>query len=553
MTMQALVNDSNHGTFYPTPPALCDKMLEGIDFLLVESILEPSAGKGDLAQKVFEHWRRDNFRKVGRDAPIGKCNMDCIEIDPDLRHILRGRGLRVVHDDFLTYDTYKRYSLVVMNPPFDRGADHLMKAIELQERHGGGIVCLLNAETLRNPHSYKRQRLARLLEEHGAAITFLEGAFLQAERRTDVEIALVKLTIPAVEKESVILSGLRAWEGRRQEQPEVTDTLARTNYIDAILERFQLEAEAGTRMIEEYQALRPYIMRSVTTQHSLPILELHIGTQSQEEDATVNGYLELLRKRYWEALFEHPEFCKKVTTNVLTDLRAQVEELRHFDFTHYNILTIQQQMNERLIQGVEQTILALFEDWTYKYHYGDGTKNRQYFDGWRTNEAYKVGKRVIFPLWAWSQWNGYYPNSYDVVQRIADIEKTFDYLEGTVAERTDIEAIFKAARENSESRKIPLKYFTVTFYKKGTCHVEFTNLDVLHKFNLFGCQRKGWLPPAYGKRRYQDMDAAEQAVVDSFEGQESYRRVMERADYFLVEPRLLELEMGGASGAPGEA
>ena len=34
--------------FYPTPEWLVDKMLDKVDFSDVTSILEPSAGKGDI-------------------------------------------------------------------------------------------------------------------------------------------------------------------------------------------------------------------------------------------------------------------------------------------------------------------------------------------------------------------------------------------------------------------------------------------------------------------------------------------------------------------------
>ena len=33
---------------YPTPRALAEKLLDGIDFDAVQTVLEPSAGKGDL-------------------------------------------------------------------------------------------------------------------------------------------------------------------------------------------------------------------------------------------------------------------------------------------------------------------------------------------------------------------------------------------------------------------------------------------------------------------------------------------------------------------------
>ena len=75
---------------------------------------------------------------------------------------------------------------------------------------------------------------------------------------------------------------------------------------------------------------------------------------------------------------------------------------------------------------------------------------------------------------------------------------------------------------------LQFRYFKATFYKKGTCHIEFTNEDVLKSFNLFASQKKGWLPPSYGKKSYRDMSAADKKVVDSFEGEASYTDTLSR-------------------------
>lgn len=100
--------------------------------------------------------------------------------------------------------------------------------------------------------------------------------------------------------------------------------------------------------------------------------------------------------------------------------------------------------------------------------------------------------------------------------------------------RYDLHSQLRWARALEISRKIHCTYFDVTFYKKGTCHIEFTDLDALEKFNLFAAKNKNWLPPCYGKKAYQDMTKEEQAVVDSFQGKERYAYVMQHADYFLA-------------------
>ena len=134
--------------FYPTPKNLVDQMLELVDWDRVQFALEPSAGKGDIAQGIRE-------RMKVKQKPL---QLDCVEIDSDLRAVLRQRGFTVVENDFLEWDAQTRYDLIVMNPPFKDGDRHLLHALDLM-KHGGQIVCLLNASTLERTGSPVRQDL----------------------------------------------------------------------------------------------------------------------------------------------------------------------------------------------------------------------------------------------------------------------------------------------------------------------------------------------------------------------------------------------------------
>ena len=135
---------------------------------------------------------------------------------------------------------------------------------------------------------------------------------------------------------------------------------------------------------------------------------------------------------------------------------------------------------------------------------------------------------------AWGRCNGSYdPASYEIIEKLADIEKALDYLSGSSGNERGIRETLHEAKKIGQTKKIPLKYFTVTFYKKGTCHIEFTDLELLKKLNIFGSQQKGWLPPAYGKKSYFDMDEEEKKVIDEFEGVESYVETMTNSDYYL--------------------
>ena len=113
----------------------------------------------------------------------------------------------------------------------------------------------------------------------------------------------------------------------------------------------------------------------------------------------------------------------------------------------------------------------------------------------------------------------------------------FNYLDGGLTdEAMSLTARLKLAEQSQTSRKIPLKYFYATFYKKGTCHLEFRDMDLLAKFNIFAARLKKWLPPSFDRKRYKDLDQEEKAVVDSFMGsEEAYEKVIDRSDYFLAD------------------
>ena len=170
-----------------------------------------------------------------------------------------------------------------------------------------------------------------------------------------------------------------------------------------------------------------------------------------------------------------------------------------------------------------QSYAGLFDELSYQYSFNsEFGKNIHYYNGWKTNKCWIINKKVILPFY--DAWNfmGRYDPVYKVAQKLSDIEKALDYLNGSVSDEEGLRERLKVAEKANQTRKIPLRYFTVTFYKRGTCHIEFTNLELLKKLNIFGSQKKGWLPPSYGKKTYKAMSQEEQDVVDSFEGKASY-------------------------------
>ena len=172
-----------NSSFYPTPPEVAKKMLAKVSKLYERSILEPSAGKGDLADAA-----------VGRlDRYYNRCRerVHCIEIEPELQAAIRGKGYPLVGTDFLTFWPDEKYDLILMNPPFANSEAHLLHAWEILDH--GDIVCLLNEQTLLSPCTANRKLLATVIEAHGEVEhlgrCFAEDAF----RKTQVRVSLVHL------------------------------------------------------------------------------------------------------------------------------------------------------------------------------------------------------------------------------------------------------------------------------------------------------------------------------------------------------------------------
>lgn len=528
--------------FYPTPKNLIDKMLCDLDFSVIKSILEPSAGKGDIVEALK---KKEEIRSYGRIKY--QFDIDCIEADQNLQHILKGKNFRVVYNDFLTYSTMKEYDLIIMNPPFSNGCKHLLKALEMQQRNGGAVVCLLNAETLKNLCTNDRQDLQRKLTEYNAKIEYIQDAFLDAERKTAVEIALVKVQLPEVQRESFILEGLRKAQEQREIEAEESTKLIDSDFFKAIVKQYQLEVEAGIKLIKEYYAMQPFILsqfgKDEKTGETIQKGGCIISMTCSKNGLSVNEYIKMVRSKYWNALFENKRFIGQLTNNLQRDFYNKVEELSNYDFSLYNIYQLKIDIQKKVVKGIEDTIIDLFDELSYKYSYWDETsKNIHYYNGWKTNQSWIINKKVIIPLRAYNEfWGRYEPSDYKMVNKLQDIEKCFNYLDGGLTEAVDLEESLKFAEEYGETKDIQLKYFTVTFYKKGTCHITFNNEELLKKFNIFGSQHKGWLPPSYGKKSYKDMTTEEKAVVNEFEGEKEYNKVISNKEYYLFDGNNLNL------------
>jgi len=332
--------------FYPTPSHLIAKMLQGLNLKNL-SILEPSAGKGDIADHINRYFNT---------------KADVIEIESELQATLKGKGYNLVFDDFLNFTTHKHYDYIIANFPFSEGEKHLAKALQMIE-NGGTLICLVNAETIRNPYTNLRQIIADRLQ--GATIEYLEDQFIDAERKTGVEVALIKMTVDS-KPSTILLDNLKKsmqYKANEFEPNQIIDG----DFVNALIARFNLECKIGINLIREYESLQPYIMSKLNdNQYNSPILELKV---SGDYDNLINRYVSKLRHKYWALLLANPNFRGRYTSNVQDSLSKKLDDLSGYDFNLFNIKQLEADLNKNIMLGIEQAILKLFEDFSHKYHW----------------------------------------------------------------------------------------------------------------------------------------------------------------------------------------
>ena len=347
------------------------------------------------------------------------------------------------------------------------------------------------------------------------------GANKNARRAARVEVALVSVDIPDREPVSRIRLDLKNETAERlKENPEFA-ALVSSDPITAAIERYNAAAEGVRRIYEEYNGIKSLFSSAGAGKKENPVMAF---TKSY------NDAIRELRGMYWKQLFEMPQLFDAMTYEMQQDYQKRIKELEGYDFSAYNILTVREEISRNLLSSIDHEIIKLFDDWTNLHYNDEYSKNVHYYNGWCTNSAYKINRKVIFRCNAFDTYDGRFCPRYNATGHVAQIERVLHFLDtnGKPYNGDELRAVLDAAEKSGQTQKIQLHYFTATFYKKGTCHIEFTNTDVLKSFNLYAGQRKGWLPPTYGKKSYHDMAAADRRVVDSYEGEASYTDTLTR-------------------------
>lgn len=484
--------------FYPTPNAVIEQMMMGEDFV-GKTILEPSAGKGNIVD-----WLKTN----------GAREVIACENDPYNLKLLRGK-CQIIANNFLTVtsDMVSHIDMIVMNPPFSRGAEHILHAFEIAPP-GCTVIALCNDSNLEKSSWNKTN--AKLLETvnlYGRS-EFLGDVFKTAERRTNVHVSLVKLY-----KEG---NGEDEFAGYFFDQFDTdiaggnTEGLMQYNFVRDIVNRYVSAVKLFDNVLKASKEINEmadfYDYRTERDEKTGELkqvkqtygyLPVKFGAIVNREENSSGGttithqeYKKSLQKHYWHIIFRKMNMEKYATKQLREQINKFVEQQSQVPFTMGNIYKVIDMVVQTNGQRMQRAIMEAFDKICSL-----SAENSTAGETWKTNANYMVNKRFIVD---WMTRNDYswekerlsirYRGSGNV-DIIEDVHKALCYLTGTNFDDTETLSDAVNRLKPDWGKWFEWGFFKCIGYKKGTMHFEFLDEDVWLKFNETVAKQRGWSLP----------------------------------------------------------
>lgn len=490
--------------FFPTPGDVINDMLRGYD-LEGKSVLEPSAGKGDIVDFC-----------IGSGAFVIAC-----EKHPDLRKILNTKCNIIANDFFeVKSEQISHIQLIIMNPPFSNGEKHILHAYDIAPA-GCDIVALCNYSNIVNPYSQTRSQLVRIIEQNGSYEN-LGKCFSSAERETDVEVALIKIKKPGENPDSEF-EGFFLDEDPEEEQANgimpynlIRDLVNR--YVAAV-KLYDEQLAVGIRMNNLLGNFYGANLAFTMTEEGMPVSK--------------NSFKKALQKAGWQFIFNKMNMQKYATKGLREDINKFVEQQHHIPFTMRNIYKMLEIVVATNSQRMDKALLEVFNKLTEHYH-----DNRYNVEGWKTNSHYLINQTFILPYLIYQSWGRMSIQDRNC-EIIDDFLKALCYLTGRnyddclsfryrcnskyilmkdgkfvpdsssyhwVPKRVETEDEAIAYKEEQEALGHTIEilpplewgkwarweYFDFKCYKKGTCHFRFRDPELWGKMNQHIARIKGY-------------------------------------------------------------
>lgn len=458
--------------FFPTPKLVLEMMqLDCADKI----ILEPHAGKGDIVDYCYQNGAKEVL---------------AFEINKDLQNIVKTKA-RLIGDDFFKCksDDISHVNAIYMNPPFSNADKHIIHAWKVAPE-GCEIVALCNYETIAKKYAYRE--LSKLIEQYGHNEN-LGDCFSTAERKTSIDIGLIRLFKPAVSKDYEF-EGFFMDDHEDEQQGE---GIMPHNEVRALVNRYVYTMKAFDNLKEQIDNIN-----NVTKGIGLSDIKMEIGYKENFSDKET--FSKIVQRQSWQHIFNKMNMEKYVTSGVMKDINKFVETQTKIPFTMKNIYKMLQIIVGTRQETFNRALEEAIDNLTRHTH-----ENRFGIEGWKTNSGYMLNKKFICEGIVELNYSGGIQIRYDSYnnRKIDDLVKVTCNITGK--NYNDIGRLYGFNRnENDHNKNFNIEtntwyqwgFFEIKFFKKGTMHVKFKDLNDWYLLNKAYGELKGFsLPETYKK------------------------------------------------------
>lgn len=446
--------------FYPTPYEVIDQM--GLN-PQGKVILEPHAGSGNIL----------DYCKIN-----GAKDLICCEKNDKLKLIAKTKA-RFLKDDFFQVlpEEISHVNGIFMNPPFSNQEQHLKHAWNIAP-DGCEIISLCNFDSFNHTYGFFKP----LIRDYGS-VESLGNCFSTAERKTNVNIGLIKLYKP-VNSSEFDYSGFFMEE----EEEEQGNGIMQYNEIRACVNSY---VGAMKQFDEMYKTIEQ--LNKTTAFFNISALKLELGYN--ETITNKADFSKALQKKAWGYVINKMNLTKYVTTQVMKDINLFVEEQTKIPFTMRNVYKMLQIIHGTRDETFKRALEECVDAFTKHTH-----ENRFGVEGWKTNSGYMLNKKVIIENVCEVGYDGLVKvkNWWGNFNKIDDLIKVLCNLTGKNYSKT--KNISDVANGFETNFWYDWDFFEFKVFKKGTIHMKFKDINDWYILNQSYAKIKGFsLPETYKK------------------------------------------------------
>lgn len=509
--------------FYPTKRETLDKVFGDLE-IRDKIVLEPSAGKGNILSWLADQWPKQLL---------------ACEIDDNLREMIKSRA-QIIAADFLTVtsDQISHVDVIVMNPPFSKGAEHILHAYN-QAPAGCTIAFILDRNAILFPVSRAEKELQKLFgtlkSESTIEYDFYFNEFSNAERKTDVDIVAGYLIKPGDPMED--------WSEYFDMNPEEYQTVEggedviKFDALTAIVNRYVGALKVYKKMIDVGVEMN-YITQGYFGNN------LSFTVNEGDKEHSYQSYKKQLQASAWKYVIDHFNLEQFATRTLKDQINHFVQKQTEVPFKVSNIIKMIEMIYGTRESRMEAAVMDVFNQ--LKKH---AAENGTTFDTFKTNSFTMMNTKLILPYicpfdkifnnqisirydsyqlfddffkaLCWVQGTPYVRGKYDLSQYVRSYGHIEDIKTGEIKSiayyERDVDRLIKESfRINSEpgSDKVKWVYtgrkkygekfdwfcFTVRCFKKGTMHLEFKDMQAWADLNKIIAKHYGVaLPDKFDK------------------------------------------------------